>query len=326
MPKLKTVEALMDLGFKKVDAEVYVLLLGGPPSTGYRIAQALGKPAAGVYKAIESLANLGAIILDDGHTRQCRAVPYEELLGRLDRQFAARRDRAAVAMAKIDPAPSDDRVYQLRSREQVLHRCREMLARCKQVALFDIFPDVLREVLPEIRTAVDRGIDAAIQVYEDVEVPGVDVILSPRGSAIFARWPGQWLKLVVDASEYLYAFLSDDRERVHQAVWTSSPYMAWLAHSALSSQIVESRLAAHVASGAENVELKNILAQYERLKSPPGYEALLTRFGLPSKGPTARGPTEHEIEPSGLAESERSGRSRMKRSRKKRRKPSKGRL
>ncbi|MHC4697195.1 MAG: TrmB family transcriptional regulator [Planctomycetota bacterium] len=325
MPKPETVEALMDLGFKQVDAEVYALLLGGPPSTGYRIAQALGKPAAGVYKAIESLANLGAIVLDDGDTRLCRAVPYGELLRRLERQFATRRDRAAIAMANIDRAPSDDRIYQLRSRDQVLQRCREMLARCRQVALFDIFPDVLLEVLPDLRTAVNRGVDVAILVYEDVEVPGADVILSPRGSVVFERWPGQWLKLVIDASEYLYAFVSNDSEGVHQAVWTSGPHLAWLAHSGLSSQIVESRLAARIANGAENAELKNILASYERLITAPGYAALLTRFGLPCKGgDTAREATEDEIEPSGPAENERPGRARISRSRKKHRKPSKG--
>ena len=230
-------------------------------------------------------------------------------------------------MAKSDPAPSDDRVYQLRSRDQVLQRCCEMLTRCQQVALFDIFPDVLREVLPDVRSAADRGVDVALHVYEDLEVPGVDVILSPRGRAVFERWPGQWLKLVVDASEYLYAFLSEDSRRVHQAVWTSSPYLAWLAHSGLSSEIVESRLAARIAGGAKNAELKNILAGYERLITAPGYAVLLTHFGLPCKegDPTQR-PRAGGIAPGKPAKKGRDGRSRMKRDGKKHRKRKKGTL
>ena len=327
MPRPETVEALRDLGFKQVDAEVYVLLLGQPPSTGYQIAQALGKPAAGVYRAIESLANLGAIVLDDGDTRLCRAVPHEELLRRLERQFSARRDRAAIAMAKSDPTPSDDRIYQLRSRDQVLQRCREMLTRCQQVALFDIFPDVLREVLPDIRSAADRGVDVVLQVYEDVEIPGVEVILSPRGSAVFERWPGQWMKLVADAGEYLYAFLSKDSRRVHQAVCTGSPYLAWLAHSGLSSEIIEARLATRIAGGAENAELKEILASYERLITAPGYAALLAHFGLPCKGgETTPQPPAGGSAPRKPAERGRPGRSGTKQSRKKHHKRRKSRL
>lgn len=202
-----------------------------------------------------------------------------------------------------------------------------MLTRCRQVALFDIFPDVLREVLPDLRTAADRGVDVAIHVYEEIEIPGLDVILNPRGSAVFERWPGQWLKLVVDASEYLYAFLSEDSRRVHQAVWTSSPYLAWLAHSGLSSEIVESRLAARIAGGAKNAELKNILAGYERLITAPGYAALLTHFGLPCKesDPTQR-PRAGGFAPGKPAEKGRHGRSRMKRDREKHRKRKKGTL
>ena len=44
--------SLVDLGLTPLEAEVYRFLLGAPGSTGYRIAQATGKPVGNSYKAI----------------------------------------------------------------------------------------------------------------------------------------------------------------------------------------------------------------------------------------------------------------------------------
>lgn len=45
----------MDLGFTGLEADVYTALLAESPTTGYRVAQALGKAVANTYKAIASL-------------------------------------------------------------------------------------------------------------------------------------------------------------------------------------------------------------------------------------------------------------------------------
>ncbi len=83
------IEALVSLGFTALESEIYTFLLQESPVTGYRVAQALGKPTANTYKAIESLALKGAVIVAEGAQRHCRAVPAQELLNRLDRRFTA---------------------------------------------------------------------------------------------------------------------------------------------------------------------------------------------------------------------------------------------
>jgi HTH-type transcriptional regulator, sugar sensing transcriptional regulator len=52
-------DSLISLGFTPLEAEVYVCLVQDSPATGYRIAQTVGRPVAGIYKTIESLANKG---------------------------------------------------------------------------------------------------------------------------------------------------------------------------------------------------------------------------------------------------------------------------
>src|SRR5438874_1780106 len=77
------IRALVELGVTGLEAEVYTFLLQESPATGYRAAQALGRPVAGIYKALEALAHRGAVVVEEGTTRQYRSVPGEELLGGL---------------------------------------------------------------------------------------------------------------------------------------------------------------------------------------------------------------------------------------------------
>src|SRR6185369_12009741 len=102
----------------------------------------------------------------------CRAVPAEELLAQLDRSFQRRRQEAANALASLQGAPEDDRVYQLQSVEQVFERCRRMLEGCEQAAVLDIFPKPLDELREAVEAAARRGVRVAVKAYDTEAIPG----------------------------------------------------------------------------------------------------------------------------------------------------------
>jgi len=275
------VRALVGLGFNGLEAEVYTALAQNPPMTGYRVAQVLGKPAANVYKAIESLQAKGAVLVDDGANRVCHAVPAEELLGLLERGFRESRERAAAALAELQSVPADDRVYQLRSREQVLERCRRMLERAERVALLDAFPAPLEELRPEAEAAAARGVLVAVKAYEPTSVREAEVFVHPEGRAVIERWPGQWVNVVVDGREHLLALLTRDGRGVHQAVWSESTYLSWVYHSAVARELSMADVERRVAEGATSKELRAGMERYRRIvaSDAPGFELLLRRFG-----------------------------------------------
>lgn len=277
----ESVRALVELGFTGLEAEVYTTLARHPPTTGYRVAQLLGKPAANVYKAIESLQAKGAVIVDEGANRVCHAVPAAEMLGLLERGFRGSRERAAAALAEMRGTGGDDRVYQLRSREQVLERCRRMLARAEQVALLDAFPLPLEEVRAEVEAAAARGVSVAVKAYEPVTLKGAEVFVHPEGRAVIARWPGQWANVVVDGREHLLALLTRDGQAVHQAVWSESPYLSWVYHSAVAGELILAGLEKRIAEGATASELRASRRRYRRIIAPdaPGFQILVGRFG-----------------------------------------------
>lgn len=273
-------EALVELGFTGLEAEVYTALLQQSPSTGYRIAQALGKPVANTYKIIESLHKKGAVIVDEGENRLCRAVPADELLGQMERRFQKNKRRAAKALSRIQTVSADDRVYQLRSFEQVMARCRRMLADSRQIALLDIFPLPLAELRPDIEAAAGRGVKLGLKVYQPTEIERIELFVEPAGESVLSHWPGQWVNIVVDDTEFLLAFLTQDCESVHQAVWSNSAYLSWVYSSALASELIMAGLQQLIEQGVSMKVLQNSLKKYLDLKpaETPGYQIILSRF------------------------------------------------
>jgi sugar-specific transcriptional regulator TrmB len=71
----KKKDMLLSAGLNDLEADVYLCLLDEDLLTGYKIGKLLGKPTANVYKAIDSLARKGALMIEDKQKGLCKAVP-----------------------------------------------------------------------------------------------------------------------------------------------------------------------------------------------------------------------------------------------------------
>ena len=135
-----------------------------------------------------------------------------------------------------------------------------------------------------------------------VELPGVDVVLNPRGTDVISHYPGQWIILIMDGAELLIASLDANRKDVHQAIWTSSVTLSWIFHCSFAAEILLTTLLNYIERGtsledlqaavapfvragvtrdSEPSELEVALDRYGRFYGPgvPGYQDLLARFG-----------------------------------------------
>lgn len=292
MPGASSVQPLMSLGFTSLEAQVYTFLLQEPAVTGYRIAQALRKPAPNIYKAIESLETKGAVLVDEAKSRLCRPVPPEELLGHLERRFREDRGKAARLLSGVSAPPNDDHVYTLRSPDQVMERARRMLSRCQDVALVDAFPVPLAELAKDIAGTAGRGVPVAVKAYQPVDIEGARVIVDPRATDAFERWPGQWINVVVDGSEHLIAFLSKDGTKVRQAVWSGSAYLSWVYHCGLASEITLDAVERRLGDGANADDSRKMIGDMTSLKAihAAGYRRLARRFSDGGSSPKGEAP------------------------------------
>jgi sugar-specific transcriptional regulator TrmB len=291
-PADRLVDTLRELGFTDLEARVYLHVLRSGPETGYAIAKAIGKAGANTYKAIESLQEKGAAEVDEGEPRLCRATPPVELIARLRRRTEARLGEAERELERIGGPDDDDGVYQMRDAAQVVERARQMLAGAERTVVIDVFPALARALAAELIAAAERGVAVVGLFYEAIELPGVEVILHADCEAVRKMMAAEHMLLCADASRALLALLDPPgvpgegfgtSGGVRQAVYTSSPFVAWHLHDNLHHQLFTYAVREQTRGEGEVAEL--LRAVYMRRVAAiapiatPGWRELLRRYG-----------------------------------------------
>ncbi len=277
-------DSLQQLGLTPAEAEVYTFLLQESPATGYRIAQAIGRPVSNIYKSIESLEAKGAILIaDDESHRAARAVPIAEFTARLRARLEAACAEAAEQLeAESEPAP-DDLLYRLNDREQALERIRSMLRSADQFAVATIGPSLVEALRDDLIDAA-RRLPLAIKVFRPVEIPRAEVILDPRGESAVIAGPGEWCALSVDGREFLQVLFDGADGSLLTGHWTTNPLLAWSTYTGICSDLILAQARAALASGNSPELILNLLESpraFERSDSA-GKGVLVERFRRPS--------------------------------------------
>ncbi|MCK4464491.1 MAG: TrmB family transcriptional regulator, partial [Bacteroidales bacterium] len=209
------IEILTALGLNQLEAEIYTLLLSQEPMTAYKIGKLLGKPTANVYKAIDSLATKGSVIIEEGKSRVCRAIPANEFLKTLEKDFLRKTNKAAQYLSQIKTEIYDERIYKIESINHIFHRIKKMIDDCKIIAIIDAFPKPLAEIRDNIIDAVNRGVDVYIQVYEQTDIPGAHIIVPPQSEIVLKYWASQQLNIVTDGQKYVLALFNQDISKIY---------------------------------------------------------------------------------------------------------------
>jgi sugar-specific transcriptional regulator TrmB len=257
---------LVGLGFTGLEAEVYAFLVRESPATGYRIAAGINKPVANTYKAIQTLHAKGAIEIEEGETRLCRAVPSDELLDRLGRDFEAKRAQAKEFLQNLGHPTLDERVYQLRSRTQVLQRAREMLASATQVALLCAPQALAAELEESLAKAAARGVQVQAKSDADLGVARAETFVATRPDDLVRD--GGFLRLVVDGEQLLMGHVLGD---VATALSSRNPILALPVHEGLAAEISLLAVAERLEEGAGGKRVTRAFTTARPASETPGY-------------------------------------------------------
>jgi sugar-specific transcriptional regulator TrmB len=271
------VQQLVGLGLNELEARAYIALAASGPTTAYQLAKSIHKPTANVYKAVNSLAAKGAAAVQAGEKRVVNVIPPAEFVGRLRRQFAELADAAIEGLAAIHSAPDTDQLYSLENVDAVLERARSMLATARTIAVVDAFPRILACLDESVRRAVSRKVKVFVQAYSPTRLAASSVVLAAKADRILARWNCEFLILVVDGEQVLFAVCRSDLSDVIQAYWSNSLFLSCVQHAGQLREHLYHQLHDLVAAGQATPEkLKRLLDEQPTFgKLPaPGEQAL----------------------------------------------------
>ena len=110
----------------------------------------------------------------------------------------------------------------------------------------------------------------------------METVWSPHAETVTKRWPGHWLNLVIDGSEFLMSFLADDEAGVHQAIWSRSPFLCWAYQSALAGEILSARMQVALEADVPASDLRAVVERFGHFRAHEslGYRALAKRLGV----------------------------------------------
>ncbi len=280
MDQIRDIEALTELGFTQLESEIYLTLLGMKPQTGYGIAKRIHKPTANVYKALTTLHQKGAVLMEADSGKHVRAVHPDELLKQLDRRFAENRQRVEDILRNAGRPKADDNLYQIQSVDQLYERCDRMLHSAEMAVLADIYPAPYQRLLPRFQELVDRGLTLCLHVYEPVTIKAT-FVAQARKERIISGWPRQWLRMTVDGKQGIIALLTEDGQGIHQAFWSESPVVAYSEQYSLGSDILLTLLQRELDNGNLD-ELEKIHSRWTShfsSRSAPGKQYFESFFG-----------------------------------------------
>jgi sugar-specific transcriptional regulator TrmB len=259
---------LAALGFTETEALIYCELLRSGPASGYRLAKAVGKARANVYQALAQLTQRGAALIDDSRVQTFRATDPRELMRAMTENYRAHAEAAETALQALAALAADDRIYHLKTVDQVLERAIAMIDGAQAIVLVDAFPEPLERVLPALERAAARGVAVAALAYDDCVTASFPLISSGAAHFALARWPGLQLSVVTDAREHLVSLLERGMDRVLHGIWSDSAYLSCLQHSGLSAEI---RLASLATTGDPLDRIALLQAQ------PPGLQHVMLK-------------------------------------------------
>ena len=273
------IQKLRDIGLNQLEAEVYYLLLSEQPMTAYKVGKLLKKPTANIYKAVEVLFNKGAVIIEEGKNKLCKAIDPQEFIATQQHEFASKIKQAANALNNIKPQAAEEKTYSLDSVNLAVEKAKRMIKEAKEIIVIDAFPLALDAVLPELKSAIKRGIKVMIQCYSEITIKGADLFITQDYDDVISYWQSQQLNVVADSRESLIALFDKTMTMVYHATWSTNLYLSCITHAGRVYEQTIHRLMAVPDSPNKLQEIEKILKaqKFMRHTNVPGLQALFER-------------------------------------------------
>jgi hypothetical protein len=207
---------LMELGLTALEADAYLVVLAEPDSTGYRISQALGKPAPNIYKALDSLVTKGAVLADEGsRSRTFTAVSVREQIIQKSSRLEELGYEIEMGLKSLNRPDSGKGIYRLNSVHQVVAKAQEMINRSVDIIVADADNGPIQKFSEYFQKAAERGVKVLLHGRAPMEVPGCEFI-----SSVTEGWEGDMLVIISDQREYLISFMSKAMHSLIGGIWS----------------------------------------------------------------------------------------------------------
>lgn len=171
MDKEKIISTLINLGFSRLEAEIYIALLEGEMS-GYQISKKIEIARPSVYAALEHMFEKGIVQKVQGSSSEYKAQPPQIIFKKLNKEFSENAIFAEQILTQYSETCFENRLAAIKGLKTILEYAKKMIINAKKEVFINTDLD-LSIFKTEIEKASENGISITIfSFYEpDIELP-----------------------------------------------------------------------------------------------------------------------------------------------------------
>lgn len=136
MDKEKIISTLSNLGFSRLEAEIYIILLDGTMS-GYQIAKKIEIARPSVYTALEHMFEKGIVQKVQDGSSEFTAQPPEIIFKKLSGEFTQNALLAEQALIKYSENRFENRLATIKGFKTILEYAKKLLTTAKKEVLIN---------------------------------------------------------------------------------------------------------------------------------------------------------------------------------------------
>lgn len=222
MDNVKRIKLLEELGFSKIESQVYFILLKKSPLTGYKIAREIGKSNSNTYLALENLVKKGAITLLEGkRSREYIALPIDQYLKIRVIETIKLKETITDAFINFRPPSDDNQIYYLKNKEQLRLKAIDMIQNAMHTILVDSETAQLEMVKGALKTAASRGLKVIVESTGKIRIPKCHMVESHSLNNNKFNLDFSWLVICTDAEKSLVSYFTKDGDLI-DGLWISN--------------------------------------------------------------------------------------------------------
>ncbi|MDN3682211.1 helix-turn-helix domain-containing protein [Vibrio tapetis subsp. quintayensis] len=191
------VTKLMDFGFTKTDAMVYITLLKNGRSSGYKIAKEISLSRSSVYSSIDNLYSNGFIFLSDGDTKEYEAKSPDLIFSQIEKKTITNIAILKKELSKMALQEEKEFVYNVSGYDNLVQKAKELINQA-HVEIYLNSDFRLSLFKRELCEAIERGVRVIGFSFNKLETPHEKMEMYSRSEDPEQDYPSHRFMLVAD--------------------------------------------------------------------------------------------------------------------------------
>lgn len=245
------VTKMVDFGFTKTDALVYINLLKNGRASGYKIAKEISLSRSSVYSSIDNLYSNGYIFMSEGDTKEYEAKSPELIFSQIEKMTIENISVLKSELSKIMLQEPKEFIFNITGYDNLVQKARELINQAEVEIYLNL--DFRLEIFSdEICHAIERGVRVICFSFNRIETPHEKMEVYSRFDKKESLYPSHRFMMVVDMAQ---AVIFSHRE-TSEGIYTNNSLMVKMTAEHIHNDIYLTEYEKH--SGPNPVRINTI--------------------------------------------------------------------